>query len=412
MKHGKIVLAALLLIFSAVSEGAFARAEAARPHGLVLPVQNAREEMRSACARFFLNARETPTQEEYEELSGVERSERTSLPAPQAEVDLTANEYRLTTVSGMEIERTYTAYARLDGTVYRLTCEGPAFVSMTPWGMEDLDSTRIFMHSWLQEVGWPDAQIVEIKPYPVDASDEDGVQPGHEVLLWFPGGEETRVKVLPASGSVSSVMWSEQAPSGQPTREAENAWYERQAREALKTYLDIELPDETLVTVNRDGQYSLNSRYPVWGTRTIEFSYEAQYPFVYRVDLNGDGVRRVQCAYQGADGSKTMEDLLQDWHAQWAQNDPEQIIQMESSIAAYLAEKKIAHEPWVGARTLGPVLSYVPMEIARDDTDIYLIYSYAKPGGKLYCANEYLQVGYSLYQKRIAFVDLCVDGNG
>lgn len=416
MKSGKIALAAMLLIVCAVSSGAFARSEDARPHGLVLPVQNAREEMRAACERFFKGARETPTRERYEEARDVERHDYTSSKAPDAVLVRTGNEYRWTATWGDAIERVYTAFSRTDGTVYRLVCEGPSFASAESWTLDDTEKTCAFVRAWLGDVGWQDAQIVEICNYPKEESRLENAEYGHEVLLWFPGGEEARIKVIPGTSEVRSVMWSEQIPSGCPTRAEENAWYERQAREAVQRYLG-ETIEEEAVTIDTDSQYHMDAELPIWTWKTVELTTRKDGKWLYRVELNGDGVRRVQRAYTGMDNfdpfdNAGCESMLYAWNAQWAMGDMQRISEVEEQISAYLNEQGIEHKAWTGNWVCDTLLSYDRSVIDGKDTDIYLVFSYEKPEGVLYMSGGYIQVGYSLYQNRIAYVDLNVDSNG
>ena len=380
-----------------------------------LHAQDAQAELRDACRRFFKAARGTIQTEAYEEEFGVTRDEHPSLNPPDSVQPRTGNRYRWTTATGA-IERTYTAYTDLDGRIYRLTYEGPSFAAISSWPLDDVETTRAFVRDWLKEVGWQQAQIVEIITYPVQERDGPWGWQGHEVLVWFPGGIEARVKVHTGAGEVRSIMWSEQAPSGQMTRADEAAWYEQQARDAVSEYLREELPEEMNVSINTDSQFCIDSRIPVWAWKTIELVPKDGSDWLYRVELNGDGVRRVQRAYTGAqlkgDVYSAQDEMLSAWNAHWVKTDPAWVRELENEISAYLEGLGIVREPWDGTYGVSGMLTFHMGIIAGKDTDYYLVYSYAKPGGRLYRAGEYIQVGYSLYQNQIAFLDLCADGNG
>lgn len=410
-----VLLLALPLLFGVAHAGPVLNG--GRTQGLVLPEQNAQEEMLRACARFFKSAREMPSKERYEEEKGVERRDYPSSKAPDAVFIRTGNEYRWTATWGGVIERTYTAYAQPDGTVYRLVCEGPSFASAASWTLDDTETTHAFMRAWLADVGWQEAQIVEICVYPKAESNLENAEYGHEVLLWFPGGEEARVKVIPRTGEVRCVMWSEQAPSGCQTQAEENAWYERQARAAIQRYLGETVDAEAAVAIDTASQYHMNAQYPVWTWKTVELTPQDGGEWLYRVELNADGVRRVQRAYTGLSGVNPIDDadreeMLYAWDAQWALEDVQRIREVEEGISEYLQKQGIPHKAWSGDWAVGALLTYSQEVIAGKDTDVYLVFSYEKPEGTLYSSGGYIQVGYSLYQRRIAYVDLNVDSNG
>lgn len=409
-RAGACLLACMLWLL-----GMTALAEDAADIEVRLPPQAERERMIEACRRFFKAARGTIQTESFEAELDIAQEVYASMILPPEGYPRKCNLYRWTTTTGA-VERTYTAYTDLVGRVYCLTYEGPSLTAATPWTLGDVETTRAFVRDWLKEVGWHDAQIVEIAIYPKQAMEGPWGWQGHEVLLWFPGGMEARVKVYPATGEVRSVMWCEQAPSGQATRADEAALYERQAREAVRTYLGEELAADMNVSISADSQYHIHAYRPVWAWRTVELVPKDGSDWLYRVELNGDGIRRVQRAYTGAqmrgDLYSAQDAMLTAWDARWALDNPVRVRALEREISAYLEELGIAHEPWEGSSNVTGVVPTDTALIAGKDTDYYLVYSYAKPGGRLFMAGEYIQVGYSLYQNRIAYIDLCVDGNG
>ncbi len=409
-RKGACLLACMLWLL-----GMTALAEGAADIEVRLPPQAERERMIEACRRFFKAARGPSQTVTFEEALAVDRDMNPSLAPPDGAVRRTCNRYRWTTLAGA-IERAYTAYTDLEGRVYRLTYEGPSLAAATPWPLGDEETTRTFVKDWLKEVGWQQAQIVEVATCPAQQMEGPMGWQGHEVLLWFPGGMEARVKVHTAAAEVRSVMWSEQAPSGQKTRVDEALWYEQQARAAVRRYLGEELPEAMNVSVDTGSQYVIEGYIPVWAWKIVELVPKDGSDWLYRVELNGDGIRRVQRAYTGAqmqgDIYSAQDAMLTAWDARWAQKEPQRVRALEGEISAYLDEQGITYEPWDGSYGVSGMMAYHGSVIAGKDTDYYLLYAYAKPGGSLYTANEYIQVGYSLYQNRIAYIDLCVDGNG
>lgn len=106
------------------------------------------------------------------------------------------------------------------------------------------------------------------------------------------------------------------------------------------------------------------------------------------------------------------EEMLYAWDAQWALEDVQRIRAVEEGISEYLQKQGIPHKAWSGDWAVGALLTYSQEVIAGKDTDVYLVFSYEKPEGTLYSSGGYIQVGYSLCQRRIAYVDLNVDSNG
>lgn len=194
------------------------------------------------------------------------------------------------------------------------------------------------------------------------------------------------------------------------------------ARQAVEEYLDLDLDAQCKASWS-PGPDDLYQRVVFMAADDLEC----------RVDLDARGILRVQCAFMGeADFWPADEEAYPDtemWAARWGEawfheslsgdgrelggEAGERVRGIERETHAYLESHGIEHEPWTGWWESNCGILTGGGGQWRRDTDVVIVIRYPNDSGlMLSSALSSIDVGYSLYLKRIVYLAMVHEGNG
>lgn len=232
-------------------------------------------------------------------------------------------------------------------------------------------------------------------------------------LATFAVAEPTPVKEEPTiEVKVTDMIEEETEQVTEPHTEEEA--YVRLARKAVKDYLGVDL-DEKIETQYADRMWEMSCRI---------ISFDPVDEQIYRVAIGDDGIHRVYVVHMGepdfAEGSTAS--WAEKWGEPWVNDNlPEnglemtgeagsRITEIEREADAYLQALGIPHLPWVGTWEIDTLATD---DYTHESTDLILCIRYPNGSGiRMLDAGSSVDVGYSLYSKKIAYIALVRDGNG
>ncbi len=194
------------------------------------------------------------------------------------------------------------------------------------------------------------------------------------------------------------------------------------ARQAAEEYLDLDLDAQCKASWS-PGPDDLYQQVVFMAADDLEC----------RVDLDARGILRVQCAFIGeADFWPADEEAYPDtemWAARWGETwfheslsgdglelggeAGERVRGIERETRAYLESHGIEHEPWTGWWESNCGILTGGGGQWRGDTDVVIVIRYPNESGlMLSSALSSIDVGYSLYLKRVVYLAMVHEGNG
>lgn len=280
---------------------------------------------------------------------------------------------------------------------------------------EDTDASVALVQAWLRSVGWADAQVTGITPYEGSVKG-DYPEPKHDVHLLFPGGETVTVTVATDSERITAVSWPEDASdTARPLIEA--------ARSALQRFFGVTTDADAQFTARKsEWAYQMNGTRTTW--TTVEYVPRDGSGLLYRVELNADGLRRLHRVHTGEagfwqeTGTPDMAACAKRWDFLWVLGAQESLggmgdlldragtgdagvyearmLQIRSKAEAFLEDAGVPHGEILPGASL-----FANNRYEKTDTDIFLVFDFDAAGD-----GAGGRVGYSLFQREIAFLDL------